>query len=285
MQIRHGGRGSRLSHPQDSALLFFDTNVVAALKSKPQEELARFWAWINANFRYAIAPIVIAEVLKSLRSNPETHLQDARRELSALHGQGSRIMLPLPHIFLGRTLFGITREDPYLSARTMAGVLEAGRRLKRVIARKGQILLVEDVHHEAIVLDHIVDPIVKAEEATSSALEARAQTGASPLTAEEWARLILRAGGLPATAETARILADACKAAYQLQLFFWTQAPKGYNPRKHRGDFMDAQLLLYLAYPKAVLVSREKQLPARIAGSGQENRVTSFDDFWLDSQS
>jgi hypothetical protein len=273
-----------LSRQQDSALLFFDTNVAAAIKSKPQEELKRFWAWINARYRYAIAPIVIAEVLKSLRADPEKHLQQARRDLSALHGQGKRIMLPLPHIFLGRTLFSIDREDPYISAQTMAEVLEAGRRLKRVVRRKGQIVLVEDPQREAIVLDHIVNPIAKAEEATFSALELRATTKAAPLEAEEWAHLVLRAAGLPATPETARILADACKAAYKLQVFLWTQAAKGYNPRKHRGDFMDAQLLLYLAYPKAVLVSREKQLPARIAGSGQENQVRSFDDLWLESQ-
>jgi hypothetical protein len=264
------------------ALLLFDTNVAAALKTRPQEELNRFWASINAQHRYAIAPIVVAEILKSLRADLEKHLQEARRDLSALHGQGDRIMLPLPHIFLGRTLFNSKREDRYLPAQTMAEVLEAGRRLKRVVRIKGRVVLVEDPEHEAIVLDHIIDPITKAEEATISALERRGSK--KPLDEVEWAHLVLQAAGLPATLDAARTLADACKAAYTLQRFLWTHAAKSYNPRKHRGDFIDGQLLLYLAYPKAVLVSREKQLPARIAGSGQENQVKSFDDLWDESQ-
>jgi hypothetical protein len=263
-------------------LVFFDTNVAAALKSKPQEELKWFWAWINEHYRYAIAPIVIVEVLKSLRADPERHLQAARRDLSALHGQGRRIFLPLPHIFLGRTLFGIDREDPFQPAQTMAEVLEAGRRLRRVVRIRGKIVLVEDPQQHAIVLDHVIDPLTKAEEGTISRLESRGAR--KPLSDVEWASLVLESAGLPTTPEAAQILADACKAAYVLQRFLWSQAARRYNPRKHRGDFIDGQLLLYLSYPSAVLISREKQLPARIAGSGQESRVKSFDDLWAESQ-
>lgn len=249
-------------------MLIFDTNVASELKRQPEGELKRFWTWIYAHHRYAIAPTVLAELLKSLRDKPEQHLEEVRREFSALRGPRQPIMLPLQGIFLARTLFGIEREHPHVPAKTMASVLEAGRRLKRVVRRNGLVLLVENPEYPAIVLNYLIDPIAEGEESMFAALEATKETQAAPLDREEWARRILHALDLPTTAEPARILADACRAAYTLQRFLWTQAKRGYNPRKHSGDWMDHELLLYLAYPKAVFVSCEKRLPTLIAGSG-----------------
>lgn len=266
-------------------LLFFDTNVIGKLKSKSPPELKRFWAWIHAQHRYAITPLVLVEVMKSLRDNPEEHLEDVRRELSALRGPGKPIMLPLVGVFLGRTLFGIQGDHPYASARVMAEVLFAGRRLKRVaLHQDGRVLLIWSQEDDPIVLDYLIDPIAEGEASMFAALDATKAKRAAPLEPEEWARRTLTGLELAATAENCRILADACKGAYALQRFLWTQAVRDYNPRKNRDDWMDLQLLLYLAYPRAVFVSCEKKLPNRIAGSGQENRVRAFADLWEESQ-
>ena len=107
---------------------------------------------------------------------------------------------------------------------------------------------------------------------------------AAPLEPEEWAHYILKAADLPSTIEPCRTLANGCRAAYTLQRFLWTKAVEGYNPKKHRGDWMDKQLLLYLAYPRAVFVSCEERLPERIVGSGQEHQVKAFDELWEASQ-
>lgn len=269
----------------ESLLLFFDTNVVGQLKAKTATELKVFWSWIWEHHRYAIAPTVVAEILKSLRRDPETYLEDARRDLNTLRGPGTPIMLPLQGVFLGRTLFGIDREHPVLPATMMAEVLEAGRRLKRVVRRKdGRVLLLPKDEGSAIILDHIVDPIVEGEESMFAALENLKVTKCAPLDSEEWAQKILEVIALPVSKESVQTLAGACSAAYALQNFLWTQAAKDYNPKKHAGDWMDKQLPLYLAYETAVFVSCEKQLPRRIAGCGQEDRVWAFEDLWAASQ-
>lgn len=142
-------------------------------------------------------------------------------------------MLPLQGVFLGRTLLGIKGDHPHASAKTMLRVLEAGRRLRRVERRGPLILLVENPEYEAIVLNYIVDPIAAGQESMFRALETAKAKKAAPLEAEEWAHDILEALNLPSTPEASRIMADACKAAYHLQRFFWTQAVKDYNTRKH----------------------------------------------------
>lgn len=268
-----------------SEMLFFDTNVASKLRDAAHDEINRFWTWVHKHHRYAINPLVLAEVLKSLRQDPERHLEDVRRELSSLHGPGDVIILPLPGVFLGRTLFGIEGEHPVVTAQTMADLLDVGRRLRRVVHRSdGQVLLVPKGESGAIILNYMIDPILEGEESMFAALEATREQEAAPLEPDEWARHILAACGLPTTRETSRTIAESCTAAYALQRFLWTQAARDYNPRKHPGDWIDKQLLLYLAYPRAVFVSCEKKLPARIAGSGQEDRVRLFDNVWAEAQ-
>ena len=268
-----------------SPMLLFDTNVARALRDRSAQDLKRFWLWVYTHHRYAIAPTVVAEVLNSLRLDPEPHIESVRRELSALRGPWRPIILPLQGIFLGKTLFGIQREHPHLSAATLAQVLDTGRKLHHVERMQGgRVLLVSKKEPDAIILDYIVDPIVKGQQSMFAALERTKALNAAPLEPDQWAARLLEESGLPATPEAATVMAKACTAAYALQRFLWTQAVDRYNPVKHAGDWLDGQLLLYLAYERTRLVTCEKQLLSRIKGSGQEDRVVRFEALWEQSQ-
>ena len=274
--------------------ILLDTNVTRILKDMPEDGLVRWWRFVRGRFRYCVSPLVLAEILNSLRGDAEKHFQDVRAELRVLHGRTDPTTLPLPGAFVAKQLYAVDRENEKASTEVMAKVLRTAMRATDVVDVEGRKCLAGS-GSTAVVLAHMIDPISEGQASMARALARAAEKhriarergqgrGADLSSSEEWAAAILSDIAVDDSAANRQLLAQACRAAYAYQRFLWTQTIDRYNPAKHPGDFMDQQLLLYLADPSLVIVSDETRMPKQIAGSGQEDRLWSFDRVWHEVQ-
>jgi hypothetical protein len=274
--------------------VLLDTNVARILKDKPDNGLVRWWRFVRRRFRYCVSPLVLAEILNSLRRDAEKHFQDVRAELRVLHGRADPSILPLPGAFVAKQLYAVARENEKASSEVMAKVLRTAMRATGVEDVGGQQCLAGS-GSTAVVLAHMIDPIGEGQASMAAALAKAAEKhriarergqgrGADLPSSEEWAAAILSDIAIDDSTPNRQLLAESCRAAYAYQRFLWTQTMDRYNPAKHPGDFMDKQLLLYLADPSLVIISDEKRMPQQIAGSGQEDRLWPFDSVWHDVQ-
>ena len=88
------------------------------------------------------------------------------------------------------------------------------------------------------------------------------------------ARSILHGQNVIPRAEDAENLASALNAAYQYEMFLLnTDRSYDFGAEKHRGDWIDSQLLYYLADPDMYLLTDDAGLKKRCECSHQSNRI------------
>jgi hypothetical protein len=98
-------------------------------------------------------------------------------------------------------------------------------------------------------------------------------------TADTWARAVLTRMKDPATAENNAKLLSAMEAASLYELTRYGLAKNtNYNFKKYESDWLDSQLLYYLADPMVRLVTYDAKIRDRTKGSTQSDRIPHFDD-------
>jgi hypothetical protein len=267
-------------------LFVFDTHIANRLEAKLPAERRAFWGSLYKTDSYAVCPLVVFEKLDSLRyGSPEKHMPAIRRELYALRGPEPPRVFPVPRIFLAQTVLGLAQEHPVAPAHVLSTLLE-------VAHKKTSHIWYERATGEAWIfpsrrtrkgfrLAEMLRIMKEGQESMFASIASAWSSNDFP-SPDEWARDAVAQTVLPNDAEACRKLATACRAAYNFQIYVWKQAPAGYNPEKegNRGDWIDQQLLLYLADPSVVLVSNDRRLRDRIGACGQEDQVWTFDEVW-----
>jgi len=202
-----------------------------------------------------------------------------------LYAAGEKRFLPMPGQFVLSTVLGARAPIDRLYSerfdREARTVVLASSKEQLV---SGAVPWPKNRRHSAGMDLHLLrDQMKKGQDAHIAALEKLRRGELRVLPAPEWAARTLRA--LPAmrielTSEDAEKLGSALTGAYCHELFLWDQALKGsYDFSKHRSDWIDLQLLFYLADPFVHLLTHDRKLKARIVGSSQCDRVHDYADF------
>jgi hypothetical protein len=266
-------------------LLCFDS-AICINRSKgryPDSEWRTVWKFVVSNFQYAIIPLILTELMLGVGRGDEAHFDDNRRALQVLYPTHKKLFLDMPGMFATQTVLGwlpsgdfltpdtFRDEAQILMRATSKGSLISGRvqmRGSRKYSRGMDFSLLSG-QMERGQKDHI-DTLEKL----------RAGQLLVPPVPAEWARLWMRSLGLNATEEECARMAAALDAAYRYECFLWDEARVGkYDFSKHASDWIDSQLLYYLAEPTMHILVHDRKLRQRIAGSTQANRVFDYSDF------
>lgn len=96
----------------------------------------------------------------------------------------------------------------------------------------------------------------------------------TPQTREEAAAGFLRSQRIIATEEDIQAIAEALDAAYGYKCWLASQSSAyDHSAERHRGDWIDLQLLYYLADPNMHIVTNDQQLKKRCATSPLAERI------------
>ncbi len=128
-----------------------------------------------------------------------------------------------------------------------------------------------------------LDPLAVTEQqergrrAHAENFERRRLARTPPPTPEQFAAALMCSQGIvPQKGSDLTSLATATDAAYQYEVALNKLAlADGYDfaAREHAGDWIDSQLLLYLADPEMVLVTSDRKLRDRVRSSPQAERI------------
>jgi hypothetical protein len=189
-------------------------------------------------------------------------------------------MLELPGQFLLKTVLGIRQarpdfEPPKLLKWLRVAILARERReLTEGLVLPGHTGIVWN----GLDISMIDAQLQEGKEDHAKRLQTARDTRAPDLTPQEWAAGMLRFVKEEPTEDRCNRLADAAKAAYTLDCALWNLArTSSYDFAQHDSDWIDRQQLDYLSDPRMVMITNERRLPARIVGSGQEDRVVRLD--------
>lgn len=264
-----------------------DTTVCinAASGKYPPAEWRRVWRFIRSNFEYAILHPVLAELIIGVADGDDLHFRHNQAAVKILYAAGKKRFLPMPGQFVLSTVLGARAPIDRLyserfdrEARTV--VLASSK--KQLLS--GAVPWPKNRRHSVGMDLHLLrDQMKKGQDAHISALEKLRRRELRVLPANEWAARALRS--LPAvrielTSKDAEMLGSVLTGAYCYERFLWNEALNGrYDFSKHRSDWIDLQLLFYLADPFIHLLTHDRKLKARIAGSPQSDRVHGYADF------
>jgi hypothetical protein len=263
----------------------FDSSVCIRRSkgSYPDAEWRKMWKYVVEKCDYAIMPLVFTELVLGVAGGDEAHFDENRKAVKILYPTQKKRFLAPPGTFVLEQVLGrrpknadILNEQSYaeeariLMAADSKAQLSSGRvqmPRNRKYSRGMDFKLLENQMASG------------QNEHVSKLEQLRAGTLEIP-SAPEWAMLWMKSLGITPTPEEASRVAAALDAAYRYECFLWNEAKVGrYDFSKHRSDWIDSQLLYYLADTNLHLVIDDSKLAHRVAASRQADRVHSYRDF------
>jgi hypothetical protein len=265
----------------------FDTSVCikAADGTYPRSEWRNVVRFVVSKFDYAIVPPVFTELVMGIARGTDSFFEQNQAGVKILYPTRKKRFLPPPGYFLLEKILGyhIPKHASYASrfereARTI--VLAKSRRdlvSANVLLPRGRKYSI------GMDLDMIRNQMDAGQQAHVDSLE-RLRKGelAAHSVPWKWVKGMLRPLKDDLSQEECERLASVLDAAFRYDCYLWNEASGGrYDFSKHRSDWIDSSLLLYLADPHINLLVHDRKLKMRIAGSPQSDRVHNYDEFAL----
>lgn len=237
----------------------------------------------RANHVYVACPLVLLELIEGLAKPEPTHFHGDQRRFLTLSGSVEGCLppryLPFPGTFVMKTLFGV----PSAATRFSEADFSQWHRvicaaLDREALTGGSVEL-----FSSSLVSYGLNPSIVAgqqqqgRQAHAESFEHRRRHRTSPPTPEQFAAVLMHSQGVvPQNMDDLKRLAVATDAAYQYEVVLNKLAlAEGYDfaAKEHAGDWIDSQLLLYLADPEMVLVTSDRKLRNRVQQSTQAERI------------
>lgn len=256
---------------------FADTNVCSKWESDPGVHAN----WVAAKARleslgheYVSCPLVLIELLSRLvKPEPAYFSSDLKSFLFLSNNETARF-LPFPAKFALKTVFGV--DSPV--SRFDAG--EFQNWLKCVISAKSRDALANgEVEMDSALLTYGLDfEKIKRQHETGRAAFVKRMSYLREHkrlpSRDEVALGILRTQRVIPRPGDAEKLADALDAAYHYEIFLLSTANSyDFGADKHSGDWVDSQLLYYLADPEMYILTDDSKLQKRCLPSHQAERI------------
>jgi hypothetical protein len=256
--------------------------INAAKENYPAAEWKAVWKYVANNFRYAMIPLVLTEILLGIAHGDDAHFEENRKPLKILYPTHEKRFLDMPGSFAAQT---VLRRQPKPNLTSPEVFTDQARVV--IQAESKADLLSGRVHtrwnpkySRGMDFSILSRQMVEGKKDHVESLE-QLRTGALAVPpAEEWARLWMLSLGIAASPEECALVAAALDAGYLYECFLWNEAAVGqYKFAKHTSDWIDSQLLYYLCDPQIHLLVDDVQLIKRIAGSPQSSRVFPYTEF------
>jgi hypothetical protein len=255
---------------------FADTNVCGKWPSDPQ--IRKKWEEASARLEnkgihYVACPLVLIELLLGLVKPEPQHFSKDVRRFVFLAGPRETRFLPFPGAFVAKTVFGVnspaTRLGPSDFSQWLACVLAAGNRGDLA---NGSVEM--NSPQETYGIDFSI--IERQQEAGKKAFTTvmnRHRRNNKARSAENIADGILQNIGLiPKDDSDRHRMMAALDAVIKYQTSLLKLSSK-YDYSKHDSDWVDSQMLYYLADPTMSIVTNDRNLRARCASSSQADRI------------
>jgi hypothetical protein len=262
---------------ETSMPFFADTNICSKWES--DSHLKRNWEITKANLEaqgqhYVSSPLVLIELLSGLvKPEPDYFISDLKR-FAFLAGQSDAKFIDFPGAFVLKTVLNIdspaTNFKPTHFKQWLDCILAAPSRealSNGDVEMNGSRLISYGIDFNVNKQQHEEGKSDYAKRMTQRRAE-----GDIPQREYFAADFLIGIGINRKRDEDLSIIAEALDAAYEYEKFLLTTAPK-YDYAKNSSDWVDQQLLYYLADPKMFIITNDSKLQTRCKTSAQSSRV------------
>ena len=273
-----------MKRQKNRPIICFDSSICInrARGNYSEADWSLVWKHVANNYEYAIMPPVVSELTVGVAKGDGIHFEKNRTPLKTLSPTHRKTMLDDPGAFAIRTV--LNREtagglSPETYRRQISIVLQA--RDMRTLTHGVTQLTCDKNYEYGMDFGLLLGPMNKGKHTHITTLqEMRDGKKIAPPTKNIWAFAWAALFGIQLEISECAKMANALDAAYTYQTFLWNEALNGeYKFENHDTDWIDSNLLYYLANPDLHIVVSDSKLQRRIAPSPQSARVHDFREF------
>ena len=257
----------------------FDLHIASYVQSgriqrRDWEAVLRY---MSHRARYAICSVTLYELMAGIDGGDEAHFSENRDRLKILYEPAGREPLPLASDFVRFVVFHLPiRARAFQPSRLKKWVEVILHARTKAELRTGQVVMRGRSYGSDI--SRLVEHVRKGKKQDAERLEKLRRGELKPSTPNTWAEQLLSRMEVSTTAENVTATLSALDAAWHYELARYDLAKKsGYNFAKNASDWLDSQLLYYLADPLIHLITFDSRIGDRTKGSMQSNRILHFD--------
>jgi hypothetical protein len=261
----------------------FDAQIVSYVRSEkiPRAEWEGVRSYMSSRARYAISSITLYELLAGIEGGDDAHFHDNRERLRVLYEPARRELLPLAGDFVRSVVFGLPIRSKAFQPNKLKTWIEVilSAQTKKDL-KEGRVVLRGNADQSyGSSLAQFADQIRRGKQMDADRLEKLRRKLLLPSTPDTWSREVLKRMDVPSDPANITKLQSSLGAAWRYELSRYELAKDpAYDFAKHDSDWLDGQLLYYLADPVIHFVTSDRRLKNRARGSSQANRILSFDE-------
>jgi hypothetical protein len=229
-----------------------DTQVISYLSDGTilRAEWDAVRKFMSRRARYAISSITLYRLLAGIEGGDEAHFRENQRRIKVLCEPEKRKFLPLPGDFVRSAVFGLALRNQAFQPhklKTWIEVILSAESKKDL--KDGRVTLRGDTDKKyGSPLSQFADQIRRGKQADAVRLEKLRQELLNPSTQETWSRAVLARIDVPSDPGNVMKLETALDAAWRYEFARYELAKnQHYDFAKHDSDWLDGQLLYYLA--------------------------------------
>jgi hypothetical protein len=240
--------------------------------------------YMSSRARYAISSITLYELIAGIDGGDDAHFPENRDRVRVLYEPARRELLPLASDFVRRTLFRLPiRVDAFQPDKLKQLIEVILRASTKADLKGGRVRLRGQTYGSPI--SELTDQIRRGKKVDADRLERLRQGLLRASTQDTWSREVLYRMKVPDTPENVVKLQAAMDAAWRYELARYGLAKnQAYNFADHASDWLDSQLLYYLADPLIHFVTLDTKIKDLARGSTQLNRILDFNDLLVIAQ-
>jgi hypothetical protein len=255
---------------------FADTNVCSKWESDPV--VHRNWQAVKAKLEsegdeYVACPLVLIELLARLvKPDPRYFSKDLKSFLFLADGQGK--MLSFPVAFVAKTVLTVDSPITKLHKEDFVEMLRVVvSATSREALSSGDVELPDSpAFTYGMEFDKIRVPQENGKKEYAKRMNLRRQKGYIPTSESHAEGFMSNLRITPANGDVAAV-ANARDAAFHYERFLLAEIGPDYDYLKHASDWVDRQMLYYLADPKMHIVTNDAKIKLRCGRSMQSERV------------
>jgi hypothetical protein len=265
----------------------FDVHIPSYVQSGKitQPEWRSVLKFLSSRARYAVSSITLYELIAGIDGGDDAHFPDNQDQLKILCEPAGREFLPLASDFVRSVVFKLPiRARAFESDKLKRWVDVILKAPSKADLLAGNVVVRGQTYGSD--LASRVDEIRQGKKQDAKRLEKlqrnqpRVWTPELLLTAcEGWHTTALKRMDVQPTPENVAEVKDRLDAAwfYERERYKLSRN-KTYNFTENASDWLDSQLLFYLADPQIHLVAFDAKIQKRVKGSKQASRVLLFSE-------
>jgi hypothetical protein len=253
-----------------------DTNVCSKWESDPA--VSKNWQAARTELesrghQYVACPLVLIELLARLvKPEPKYFPKDLKSFVFLQTNQ--RKFLPLPGYFVVKTVLGVDSPVTALHPADFDQMLQCivSATSREAISSGDVELPISTQISYGLDFEKIRLPRDQGIREYAKSMTSMRQGGCVPTRTQHARGILSNLGIIPVNGDLDAV-ADAVDAAFEYERFLLSDVGPTYDYLKHSSDWVDRQLLYYLADPAMFIVTNDRKIRDRCGRSKQSERV------------